>query len=100
MDSYSDDKKHVDTKLVGQIAKWKLKAAEHEEAALKARERKEREQARWNNLPAEFLRRLSAVWDWEIAHHDERARVYRQRVDGFARDQLLDSAGERLEAPN
>ena len=100
MDSHSDDKEHVDSKTARSILKWNLKAAEHEEAAQKARERKEREQARWNGLPADFLRKLSSVWDWEITHHVERARVYRQRADGAAKDPLLNSPGEWLDSPH
>jgi hypothetical protein len=60
-----------------------------------ARARKEREQATWINAPAELHRKLTAVRDWEIAHHEERARAYRRRASIAAQGDLLDSPDER-----
>jgi hypothetical protein len=38
-----------------------------------------------------------AVHDWEIAHHEERARAYRRRASIAAQGYLLDSPDERLD---
>jgi hypothetical protein len=79
MDCSMGDDERIGPLLAGQSRKWIVIAAEHEDAAQKARDRKEREQASWINAPPELLRRLTAVHDWEIAHHEERARAYRAR---------------------
>ena len=74
MDSCIGDDERIGPMLASHVRKWIVKAAEHEEAAQKARARKEREQAKWINAPAELLRKLTAVHDWEIAHHEEQAQ--------------------------
>jgi hypothetical protein len=66
------------------------RVAEHEEAAQKARARKEREQAKWINAPAELVRKSTAVHDWEIAQHEGQAQAYRRRAAIAARGYLLD----------
>jgi hypothetical protein len=58
------------------------------------------EQARWINAPVELLRKLTAVHDWEIAHHEERARTYRRRASIASHGYLLDSPDERLDLHN
>jgi hypothetical protein len=72
-------------------------AAQHERVAQNALARKECEQARWINAPADLLRKLTAVRDWEIAHHEERARAYRRRASIAAQGYLLESPDERLD---
>jgi hypothetical protein len=77
MDSGIGNDERIASVLVSHVRKWAMKAAEHEDVAQNARARKEREQVRWINAPAKLVRRLTAVHDWEIAYHQERARTYR-----------------------
>ncbi len=93
MDSSIGDDERIGPMLASHVRKWVVKAAEHEEAAQKARARNEREQAKWIKAPAELLRRLTAVHDWEIADHEERAQAYRRRAAMAAQGSLLDSPG-------
>jgi hypothetical protein len=95
MDSRVGDDERTGPMIASQVRKWTLKAAEHEEAARKARARKEHEQAKWINAPVELFRKLTAVHDWEIAHHEEQARTYRRHAAIAARDCLLDLPEER-----
>jgi hypothetical protein len=98
MDSCVGDDEGIGPVLASHARKWITKAAEHEETARRARARKEREQARWSNAPTELLRKLTAVHDWEIAHHEEQSQAYRRRAALAAEDYLVVSADERLDA--
>jgi hypothetical protein len=91
MDSCIGDDERIGPVLASRIREWIVKAAEHEEAARNARARKEREQARWINAPVELCRKLTAVHDWEIAHHEEQGRAYRRRAAMAAQGYPLDS---------
>jgi hypothetical protein len=90
MDSCIGDDERIGPALANDVREWIVKAAEHEEAAQTARARKERERAKWTNAPAELFRKLTAVHDWEIAHHEEQAQAYRRRAAIAARGYLLD----------
>ena len=98
MDFRIGDNERIGTMLASRVRKWIVKAAEHEEAAQRARARKEREQAKWINVPVELFRNLTAVHDWEIAHHEEQAQAYRRRAAIAAQGYLLDTQDERLDA--
>jgi hypothetical protein len=98
LDSGIGDDERIGPMLASHVRKWIVKAAEPEEAAQRARAREKREQAQWINAPAEWLREMTAVHDWEIAHHEERARAYRRRGAIGAQGYLLDSPDERLDA--
>ena len=84
--------------LASHVRKWIVKAAEHDEIAQKARARKERERAKWINVPVELSRKLTAVHDWEIAHHEQQAQAYRRRAALAAQSYRLDPQDERLDA--
>jgi hypothetical protein len=98
-DSCEGDDERIGPMLASHVREWIVKAAEHEEAAQNARVRKEREQAKWINAPAELFRKLTAVHDWEIAHHEEQAQAYRRRAAIAVQGHPLDSADERRDAP-
>jgi hypothetical protein len=98
MDSCIGDDERIGPMLASHVRKWIVKAAEHEKAAQRARARKEREQAKWINAPADLLRKLAAVHDWEIAHHEERTQAYRRRAAIAAQGYLLDSPDDRMDA--
>ena len=98
MDSCIGDDDRIASMLASHVHRWIAKAAEHEELAQNARARKEREQIRWINAPAELLRKWTAVRDWEIAHHEERARAYRQRAAMAAQGYLLDAPDGHVDA--
>ena len=90
MDFRIGDDERIGTMLGSHVRKWIVKAAEHEEAAQRARARKEREQAKWINAPAELFRKLTAVHDWEIGHHEGQAQACRRRAALAARGYQLD----------
>jgi hypothetical protein len=98
MDSRIGDDKYIGRTRASHVPKWIAKAAEHEEAAQKARARKEHAQAKWINAPVELFRKLTAVHDWEIAHHEEQAQAYRRRAALAAQGYLLYTQDERLDA--
>ena len=90
MDFRIGDDERIGTMLASHVRKWIVNAAEHEEAAQRARARKEREQAKWINAPVELFRKLTAVHDWEIGHHEGQAQKCRRRAAIAARGYLLD----------
>jgi hypothetical protein len=92
------DDERIGPTLASHVRKWIVKAAEHEEIAQKARARKEREQAKWINVPVELSRKLTAVHDWEISHHEQQAQAYRRRAALAAQSYRLDPQDERLDA--
>ena len=98
MDSRIGDDERIGPTLASHVRKWIVQAAEHEEIAQKARARKEREQAKWINVPLELSRKLAAVHDWEISYHEQQAQAYRRRAALAAQGYLLDTQDERLDA--
>jgi hypothetical protein len=98
MDFIGSEHELIGPILASHECKWTLTAAEHQEAAEKAQARKKRELAKRINAPAEVLRKLTAVHDWEIAHHERQGRIHRRRAAIAASGYLLDSPDERQDA--
>jgi hypothetical protein len=77
---------------------FSLRAAEHEEAAERARDDKKRQLGKHVNIPPEHRKRLEMAHDATIRHHEEQGQRFRRRAAYLASGYALDSPSERRDA--
>lgn len=94
----NNDHERIGPILASHERAWSLQAAEHEEGAERARDKKQREMGMHANAPEEARGRMEGVHDAEIARHESQARIYRRRAAHAAEGFLLASPDEVRDA--
>lgn len=92
------DHERIAPLLASHERKWTMAAAEHEEAAEKARTEKHRVLSMQVGIPDEHRRRLEATHDATIRRHASQAKVNRRRAEHAANGYLLHSPSESGDA--
>ena len=87
-----------DGELKGHERAWTLRAAEHEEAAEQARDRKHRELSMHLNAPDEVRRKLTMHHDAAIKQHETAGCSCRRRAEHAAAGYLLHGPSEGTDA--
>jgi hypothetical protein len=90
-----DDHERIGPVLGSMERAFSLRAAEHEEAAERAKDDKRKQLAKHINIPMEHRRRLEMAHDATIRHHEEEGAKYRRRSDYLRAGYVLDSPSER-----
>ena len=96
--SDQSDHERVGPLLASHERAWTLKAAAHSLAAENARDKKKAALEAHQNAPEEARRKMVAMHDAAIGHHDKQARVHHRRAEHARAGYVLHGPDETSDA--
>lgn len=98
MSDHLADHERVGPILASYERAWAGEAAQHEEQAEQAKDRKTRAMGQHVNAPPDARGRMEGVYDAQIAKHERQARVHRRRAEHAAAGYVLHGPDESTDA--